>query len=403
MIDVDQAQRILLDNIAPGETETVPLREALFRTLAQPIPCDIDYPPFDRSVMDGYAVRAADVADAPVELHIVGQVAAGTTADTALRPGQTLQINTGAPIPSGADAVVRVESTELSAGGESVTVQTAVKQGTFITRRATYVTAGNNILEAHTRITPLEIGAAAAAGAARVTVYRRPTVAILVTGDELVDIDRKPTDAQIRDSNRYLLESMVAAAHAQPVLLGVARDDRSDLKAKIEKGLQADALCITGGISMGAFDYVPDVLEECGATFRFRKIAIKPGRPTIFATAPDAKPIFALPGNPGGALVGFVLLVKPAIAAMQGGLDVLPNLISTKLAGTVRPIADRRTYLPAMFKADPSGQREVHPLPWHGSGDTFGLAGADALIMRPPRAQAASQGDNVATIALNRT
>ena len=403
MIDVDEAYELLFSSIKPVERVEVPLSEALYRTLAAPVRCDLDSPPFDRSVMDGYAVRAEDVADAPVALRMVGRIPAGTMPEDRLSPGEAVQINTGAPIPRGADAVVRVEQTELMDSGKAVLIREMSGPGQFITPRGTYIKAGQTVMRVGTRLAPLEIGAAAAAGAARVSVYRRPRVAVLATGDELVDIEQKPTGALIRNSNQELLSALISTAHAQPVLLGVARDNKETLRERIVEGLREDVLCITGGVSMGAFDFVPEVLEQCGATFRIRKMAIKPGRPTIFATTSNGTLIFALPGNPAGAFVGFKLLVRPALAALEGRSGAVPPVGRATLAASIQPARNRRTYLPARAYVGADGGWEVETLSWQGSGDSFGMATANALIMRPPEADAANSGDTVQILFLDRT
>ena len=402
MIDVGEAYDILFANVQPGDTIVAPLDQALFRTLAAPVRCDVDYPPFDRSVMDGYAVRAEDVSVAPVRLKVIGQVPAGSVSDKVLGPGEAMQINTGAPIPAGADAVVRVEKTETAETAEEVLVTEAVPAGQFITPRGTYVSAGQTILEAGTRLTPAEIGAAASAGAGQVTVYRRPSVAVLGTGDELVEIEQRPTGAQIRNSNQHLLAALIDSAHAEQVVLGAAPDNREIIRERILEGLRCDVLCITGGVSVGAFDFVPEVLEQLGASLHIRKMRIKPGRPTIFATMPDATLIFALPGNPGGAFVGFELLVRPALAALEGRPGELPLMISATLRGSVSATRDRRTYVPARGDVDEDGGWVAEPLSWHGSGDSFGLSRANALIMRGPAASAVATGDTVSIILLDR-
>lgn len=400
MIDVDKALDLVLANVTAGETADVPLRESFGRTLAGPIYADVDYPPFDRSVMDGYAVRAADVAGAPVTLRVAGQIAAGSESDKALKSGQAMQINTGAPIPSGADAVVRVEETKLTPSGDEVLIQTSVPAGQFVTPRAKYVSEGDIALEAGTRLTPLAISAAASAGAVTVTVYRQPRVAVLGTGNELIEIDHKPTGPQIRNSNQYLLEALITAAGAEPIILGTAQDDREALRKKISAGAEFDMLCITGGISMGAFDFVPEVLEALGAVFHVRKMAIKPGRPTIFATMPDATPVFALPGNPASAFVGFTLLVEPALTVMEGKPASIPHFVEAVLDGSIHATRDRRTFLPARTLRREHGGWKAKPLSWHGSGDAFGMATTGALIMRPPHSEAAKSGDSVMILPL---
>jgi molybdopterin molybdotransferase len=347
-------------------------------------------------------VRAADVKNVPVTLRIAGQIAAGAAPEKALSAGEAMQINTGAPMPAGADAVVRVERTEPVESGDKVLIREAAEPGKFVTPRATYVMAGQTVLEAGTLMTPLAIGAAASAGAARVKVFRRPTVAVLATGDELVEIEKKPTGAQIRNSNEHLLNAMVGAAHVDAALLGVARDEHEPLRARITEGLRSDVLCVTGGISMGAFDFVPDILRECGVRFRIHKMAIKPGRPTIFGTLPDGTLVFALPGNPAGTFVTFELLVRPALAALQGRPNLIPTLSAAVLRSPIKSTRDRRTYLPARAWIGGDGGWVVEALSWHGSGDSFGMVAANALIMRPPCSDAAASGETVSVLLLDR-
>ena len=410
MIDIDEAYRRVFANIEPIDTVEVSLDDSLHRTLARSIQCDLDHPPFDRSVMDGYAVRAADVAGAPVTLRVTGQIAAETWVDDpagghSWAPGEAMQINTGAPIPRGADAVVRVELTEPVGGGElpeQVLIRNPVEPGTFITRRATYGSAGQTVLQAGTLMTPAAIGAAAAAGASRVTVYRKPTVALLSTGGELVEIDCVPRGAQIRNSNQHQLHALVLSAHAEPAPMGIVPDDRQELRESIKAALRHDVLCITGGVSMGAFDFVPEVLEQCGARFHIQKMAIKPGRPIHFATTDDGTLIFALPGNPVSAFVGFELLVRPALAALQGRTGRIPKPIQAQLRGALSATRDRRAYLPARIEISDDGLYVVEPLSWRGSGDAFGLAGANAMIVRPPNVASAGNGQTVSILLLDR-
>jgi len=401
MIDIDEAYGMLFAHIKAGPIVDVPIRDALYRTLAVAVRSDMDYPPFDRSRRDGYAVRAADVAAAPVTLRIVGRIAAGSSVEKSVGPGEAMQINTGAPIPPGADAVVKVEHTE-SIGDGTILIREAVERACFIAPRATYASAGKTILEAGTRLTPPEIGAAATAGATRLTVYRRPIVAVLSTGDELIDIGHRPTGAQIRNCNQYLLEGLIRSAHAEPVLLGIAADVRETIHAKIIEGLRrSDLLCVTGGVSMGAFDFVPEVLKECGVDLRIQKMAIKPGRPVIFGVGRDGTPVFGLPGNPIGVLVSFELLVRPALAALEGRSGAVPPLVSAALRGSMEPAA-ARCYWPGRARVEKDGHWTVEPLSWHGSGGSFGAATANALIMQAPQSKGAISGDVVSMILLDR-
>lgn len=400
MIDVEEAHRILQDRVGPGPVTELPLREAYYRTLAAPVCCDGDYPPFNRSVMDGFAVQAADTVGAPVVLRAVGQVAAGATSDRRLAAGEAIQINTGAPIPPGADAVVRVEDTEPADASGGLRVRKVVEKGQFITPRGAYGRAGQVVLGAGAVLTPINVGVAATAGAARVRVYRPATAAILATGDELVDIDCRPSGGQIRNSNVYLLDALFASAHTVAECLAVARDEREAIREYVEEGLRFDLLCITGGVSMGAFDFVPGILRRLNVDLWIEKMAIKPGRPVIVGRAPGGCLVFALPGNPMSAFVGFELLVRPALAALEGRRGEAPVPTPAVLRGSLSSTGNRRSYLPARARFDEQGRWEARPLEWHGSGDSLGGANANALVMRPPGSPPASDGDRVEILIL---
>lgn len=400
MINVDEAYRVLFSLVKPGSAETLALDDALHRTLAEPVTTDLDAPPFDRAVMDGYAVRAADVACAPVRLRVVGYSAAGGGAASSLAAGEAVQINTGAPLPDGADAVVRVEDTEPS-GEDEVKVNVSVTPETFVTRRGSYMAAGDVVLPASARLTPAAIGAAGSAGAARVVVYAKPRVAILSTGDELVDVDCVPTGAQIRDSNRALLSALVRAAHAEAVVLEPAGDDRVAIEAAVRQGLACDVLCVTGGVSMGDRDFVPGVLESVGATIHVRRVAIKPGRPTIFASGPAEKLIFALPGNPVSAFVAFALFVRPALAVLEGRPAARPRYLPGWLTGSVPKSGDRTSFWPGLARVDERGQWQVERLSWGGSGDALGLARANTMIVRDAGMPEAADGAPVTIMPLD--
>lgn len=400
MIDIEEAVRIVSACAKTGEPVEMPLADSLGLVLAAPVVSDVDQPPFDRSVMDGFAVRAADVADAPCRLRIAGQLPAGMMPDRRLSTGEAMQINTGAPIPTGADAVVRVEDTELQDGGETVLIKSGVEAGHFITRRASYVTAGDTVLGAGTAMTPLEIGAAAGAGAATVRVYKRPTVNYLVTGNELVAVEKRPVGAQIRNTNGPVLRALIETTGARPVSLGTADDDREALQSKITAGIEAEMLCITGGVSMGTFDFVPEVMETCGVSFHIKKMAIKPGRPVIFGTAPNGCLVFALPGNPAGVFVGFELLIRPALALMLGIRRPTHQDITARLDGRLAATTTRRAYRPACAQMVGDGRWSVKPLSWQGSGDTFGMATANALTMQPQDSPALGNGDSVSIVLL---
>jgi len=395
MIEIDEARKIVLSHIRPGPVVALPLEDALYRTTAEAIMVDVDCPPFDRAVMDGYAVRAEDTRAAPVILRVIGRVVAGKLFDGEVQPGQAVQINTGAPMPKGADAVVRIEATKADETGVGVTVLESVKHGKFVTPRGDFAVAGQSVLAPGTILTPAAIGTAATAGAARVRVYRRPSVAILATGDELIPVENRPTAGQVRNSNAAVLRALVESANASPVVLDSARDDETALRRNIVLGFQCDMLCVTGGISAGTLDLVPGVLTSLGSTLHVHKINIKPGRPTIFATNKDEKPIFALPGNPMSAFIGFELLIRPALAKMEGRPGHAPPTHHGCLLGTLPPTEKRRSYYPARADVADDGHWNVQPLTWHGSGDSIGPATANAMIVRAPESPAAREYDEV--------
>ncbi|MFH0981941.1 MAG: gephyrin-like molybdotransferase Glp [Planctomycetota bacterium] len=399
-VTIEEAQRIVLDHTKPGRPITISLAEALGRTLAEAVRCDMDYPPFDRAMMDGYAVRACDVANAPVTLRVVGQIAAGVSPSAAVGPAQAMQINTGAPMPSGADAVVPVEATDPDQGGAAVLIKAPVKLKQHVAFRGEYVRQGQVVPEAGQRMGPGQIGVAGSAGAHHVRVYPPPVVAVLSTGDELVGVDQVPRGAQIRNSNSGVLEALITHAGGRAVNLGNVPDDRTRTEAKIREGLQADVLCVTGGISMGTFDLVPGVLADCGVRFLVHKLAIKPGRPTIFGVHADGPLVFGLPGNPVSTFVGFWLLVRPALAAMQGRVGERPRLLAARLRGAFKAPGERQSYWPARMQVDESGALTAEALPWGGSGDPFGLACADGLIVRPAGAPSAEEGETVRVMLL---
>lgn len=400
LITLAQAQRILRDTVQPGPSHQVSLEYALGCVLAQNVLCDVDMPPFSRAMMDGYAVRAADVANPGARLECIGQIAAGVASTQRLEAGMAMQINTGAPLPPGADAVVPVEDTQLDEASRTVTVGGAYPTGKHITPRATYVRAHDRVLKAGMRIGPAQVAVAATAGAAEVTVYRRPSVAVLATGDELVHHSQKPTGAQIRNSNSPMLEALLRADGVRVISLGVATDNRETLHEKITAGLEHDCLCITGGVSMGQFDFVPEILNQCGVRFAFQKVAIRPGKPTAFGVTGSGKCVFALPGNPISAYVGYLLFVRPALAIIQGQRDVFPATIGATLDGNQAPTGNRDSFWPAKVTVGDSGNLIAQPLKWSGSGDPFGMAGANAFIVRPAQSPAADTGVGVQVMML---
>jgi molybdopterin molybdotransferase len=296
---------------------------------------------------------------------------------------------------------VAVEDTESIGDGSAVRILAAARPGQHIDPRAKYVRAGDVVLAAGTRLDAPQIGVAASAGAAQVSVYPRPTVAVLVTGDELVDVADRPAAAQIRNSNGPVLIALVRQAGAEPRDLGRVGDDLRELTAKIAESAGCDFLCLSGGVSMGRFDLVPRALADCGAEVKFQKMATKPGKPTLFAVMPDGRCVFALPGNPISAFVGFTLLVGPAIEARQGRPPGPLRLLTATLDGRVKPTQDRRSFLPAAATVADDGGIVVTPLRWFGSGDPFGMARANCMIVRPPNSPPADAGQAVSIVLLS--
>jgi molybdopterin molybdotransferase len=394
-VTVSEALRIIADRAEVLGTEPVDLAESLGRVLAASVASDHDYPPFDRTIMDGYAVRSADLAGGRGRLRCVGSVAAGGKALGKVGPGEAMQINTGAPIPEGANAVVMVEKTRLSEDGVFVELEDRPAAGQFINTRGSATRAGREVLSAGTVMGPSQIAVAAAVGAGRLSVYRQPRVAVLVPGDELVDIDVKPTGSQIRNSNGYGMAAMVRQSGGTVVDLGVGKDNRAALTAKIEEGLSADVFCITGGVSMGAYDYVPELLEACGVRPFFRKVAVKPGHPTLFGRREGGAFVFGLPGNPVSCLVGYWLWVRPLLSAMQGRATVRLPMVRARLGAGLGKTGGRETYRPARVETTADGELTAAVVASQGSGDPFGLGQANGLIMTEANARAVAAGESV--------
>lgn len=401
MLSLEQAYHAIADILPRRPVEEWALADALGCVLAEPVRTDLDAPPFDRSLMDGYAVRAADLTGAPAVLRLAGQIAAGDMPTAALEPETCVQINTGAPIPEGADAVVRVEDTELVENGRAVRIAQPVPIGKFLTLRATYAAAGDVVIGAGVRLSPGSIGSAAAAGAAAVRVHSPPTFSVMPTGDELVDVSQKPTGAQIRNSNSLQLAALIRQAGYPAALLPPARDDRSQLAESLRAALAADIVCLTGGVSMGEFDFVPEVLESLGAKRIVEKLAIKPGRPIHVFQGPSGQPIFALPGNPASAFVGFHLLVLPAARAMEGQPLAPPPRIACRLEGELPAAGARRTFVPCHVRAGDDGELSAQPVSFRGSGDVFGLGRANGLIDRDVQAASAAGGSRVRVLLVD--
>ena len=371
-------------------TEAIPLREAMSRVLARDILSDRDYPPFHRSIRDGYAVRAADTHSG-AQLKCIDELKAGDTPTTCVAPGTCIQIMTGAALPDGADAVIMIE--HISREGNAVHLDRAVKPGQHVVRRGSEQEAGQTVLSAGTRIGFAEIAAAAQVGAANPVVTHKPRIAILSTGDEVVDFASTPGPFQIRNSNSVSLAAQVGLTGGAPVVLGNARDSLDDLRAKITTGLEADALILSGGVSMGKYDLVEPVLSEFAAEIVFDAVAIRPGKPVVFALC-KGKPVFGLPGNPVSTMVTFDLFVRPAIDILSGTEPRPLPFIEAILTASLSEKAGLTHFLPAKLTWR-SDKAHVSSVPWQGSGDVVAMAHANCLLVVPGDRETIEAGEHV--------
>jgi molybdopterin molybdotransferase len=450
-LSFEQARETVLKycrQIAPPPGEEVPLLGALGRVLAEPVRADRDFPPFPRATRDGYAVRSADLKTVPATLRVVGQVKAGGSFDREVAEGEAVEIMTGAAVPEGADAVVMVEytSTKNAAGrngapgrATEVEIERASAAGENIVPAGAEARAGQEILPHGVRLGPAQIAMAAGAGQARIKTYRLPRVAILSTGDELVEVSKIPGPFQIRNSNSYSLAAQVSAAGGEPVRLPVAPDAPRKLATLLDAGLAADMLLVSGGVSMGKFDLVEQALKSLGAEFFFTGALIQPGRPVVFGQVefqrlkPKSKtvdygtmkaralirtkksedlfpaselsvdagsrsvPFFGLPGNPISAMVCFDLFARPVLDALGGAIPSRLSVAKARLRTAVKTKTGLTRFLPAILQGgvfDP----EVEAITWQGSGDLLASARANCYLVVPPDRDSIAAGEMVSVV-----
>lgn len=391
MIPIAKAVRIVTRESRPLGHERISIETAAGRILAENIVADSDLPPFDRSQMDGYAVRTADVS-AVGGLLIVGESVAGRGWHNLLKKGQAVRIMTGAPVPKGADTVARLEIAEETNG--NVKILQSVKKGSSVVKRGTEIKRGKVVIKAGERITPNNIAMIAAFGYSRVRVAKRPRIAILATGSEIVDVSNSPRRDQIRNSNSIMLKAMCEAAGAVPEIVPPVGDDLSDLTSQISKSTKlADIVVMTGGVSVGKYDLTKAALEQLGAETYFDKLRMKPGKPAVFARVGKTL-VFALPGNPVSAAVTFYLLVRTAIMLLQASSEPQLRKGVAILDRMAKADKERDTYLPATLGTDRTGRLTAASLRTQGSSDIVGFARADALIFIPA-AQSRNAGETV--------
>jgi molybdopterin molybdotransferase len=399
MIPVKEAIEIVLQQTPKLDTESVPISESHGRILAADIIADTDLPPFDRAQMDGYAVRAADVANTPAHLKIVGESAAGAGWHHAMSAGEAVRIMTGAPVPAGADAVQQVELTR-EPDHECVEILESVEAGRSIVRRAAEIKAGETVLLAGEEISAAMIATLASFGYAQVRVGRRPRVSVMATGSELVNVDEKPAADQIRDSNNYTIAAYALLCGATVERLPLAGDDTEELRREIASAAEtSDVLITSGGVSMGVYDFTKAALKELGAEIFFERVALRPGKPTVFARLGNAL-VFGLPGNPVSVAVTFNLFVRAALRKMQGAAQTSFGEEHAVLARDIKGSLDRESYLPAVLRTDENGSLLAEPLKWGGSSDFVSFARATALINLPAGQRATAKGSLVRVVHL---
>ena len=398
MIPISQAIQIVLERTPALGSESVRLPQSLNRILAEDIVADSDLPPFDRSQMDGYAVRAADVAAVPARLKIVGESAAGAGWHHEMKAGEAVRIMTGAPVPAGADAVQQVELTRES--DAQVEILEPVELGRSIVRQGNEIKSGTTVLRAGDQITAETIATLASFGYGQVKVARRPRLAVMATGSELVDVDRKPGRDQIRDSNNYTIEAYASQSNAIVERLPLVGDQTNELKAIIREAAErSDVMVTSGGVSMGVYDFTKAAMKEVGAEIFFERVALRPGKPTVFGRLGSTL-IFGLPGNPVSVAVTFALFVRTALRAMQGAGATMLDEDHALLARDVKGSIDRESYLPAVLRTDEKGTLIAEPLKWGGSSDFVAFAKATALVNLPAGDRLVNRGSIVRIVRL---
>jgi molybdopterin molybdotransferase len=412
-----QARRAVEDyakRVRPAGAETLALLEAPGRVLAEEIVADRELPPFPRATRDGYAVAAVDVAQPPARLQVVGEVRAGVAPDAiSLQWGQAAEIMTGAPVPAGADTVVMIEYTRRD--GDVVEVSRSAAAGENVVPAGAEARRGEILLRPGARLTPAAIALAASVGRAQLRVHKRPRVAILATGDEIVEVAVRPGPAQIRNSNSYSLAAQVAQAGGEPIILPVAPDEPARLRQLVEEGLATDLLLLTGGVSMGKYDLVEPVLAELGADFFFTGALIQPGRPVVFGDAPGRpepatatgnwkletgnlrSPFFGLPGNPVSTMVCFELFARAILEALAGATPSSLVFLQAKLKSEITTKTGLTRFLPALLSGE-FERAEVERGRWQGSGDIAATARANCYIVVPPDRERLAAGELVSVL-----
>ena len=396
MILVKEAQNIILEKLQPLEPENIPLLNTLGAVLQEDICAQRDNPPADNSAMDGYALRFNDISSLdqnnPLSLKVVEDIPAGQKPTKSIHPGEASRIMTGAVVPGGADTVVMVEETEKKNG--SVSILKPQKKGSHVRKQGEDFKKGDILLSKGDLVTSSNIAIIATAGYAKLSVNRKPVVAILSTGDELVDVDAKAEDHQIINSNTYLLASQVLECGAKPMLLGIVRDRKDDIKEKLKSANKADIIVTSGGVSVGDYDFVKDAIQDLGSDIVFWKIAMKPGKPLTFSML-NKRPLFGLPGNPVSSFVSFEQFVRPAILKMSGHTDIFRKTIRATLTEGIKKKDDGRRHFLRSTLTYINGSYSVSALSGQGSNMLASLASANSLLIIPESETELKSGQQV--------
>lgn len=399
-LSVENAQKCVLESVHRLDAESVPLEHSLRRVLAENVRANRDLPPYDVSAMDGIALRSADLSHVPTTLEIIEDIKAGDMPTKILQTGQCARIMTGAPVPQGANAVIRVEDTQ-ALSEFIVQINRSVKPGNDIRLRGEGMRNGDDVLAAGTEITPGVIGVLATVKCAQVQVYRRPRVAILSTGNELEGMDEPVDPNKIPNSNSYALMAQVQALGIEPALLGIARDDPAELAEYLQRGLKFDVLLVSGGSSVGVHDYVRPTIEALGVQMKFWRVAMKPGHPLAFGTKKNTA-VFGLPGNPVSSMVCFEQFVAPALRSMMGHEHLYRRTISARLSHTVKHQPGRTEFIRVALGRDKDGYVATST-GTQSSGALLSMAKADGLLVAPSISTGLAAGEQVIVQLLDGT
>ena len=400
-IPVEEALKKILEKIHFKGVEKVSLGQALGRVLAEDIVAGLNNPPLDNSAMDGYALIAEDIAtatpDSPVKLEVVEEIAAGYTAKGILKPGQAMRIMTGAPIPEGANAVLMQEDTDKE--GSSILAKDRADVEENIRKAGEDVQKGETVIKKGVTLSPAHIGMMAVVGRSQVAVGQRPTVSILSTGDEILELDQKPEGPQLYPSNGHMLAAQLRSAGGLPIYLGNANDTEKDLMEKFESALKADIVVSSGGVSVGDYDLVKASLQKMGQEMLFWKVAMKPGKPLAFGRIGET-PIFGLPGNPVSSFVSFEQFVRPSLKKVMGCIDLRHQTVQAKLTRTIHKKPGRLHFLSAIVSSS-SGEYTVTPAGEQGSGILKSAANANGLLIFPLEESEIKEGAQVSVQLLD--